>query len=164
MPNIILKTPQKCSETELNGFEKLVKEGGEVSSRGLRNRIMNAMNLSWIEEKGDNIIGVGAIKRPSPEYRSSVFKKAGSSEVPNLYEFELGWVFIIPAYRGNHLSTPLIQSLLTSSGNKPIFATTRDNNEAMKAILVKFGFKDSGRPYLSNNGDYKLVLFIRRGT
>ena len=163
MPNVVLKTPKKCSEAELNMFEKLVKDGGEVSLRGLRHRIVNALYLAWIEEKGDDMIGVAAIKKPSPDYRSSVFKKAGSSEVANQYEFELGWVFIIPTCRGYRLSMPLIQSLLTSFSIQPIFATTRDNNEAMKAILTKFGFQKSGESYMSTNGEHKLILFVREG-
>lgn len=164
MPNVIKRTPKECTKTELDMFERLVKEGGEVDSEGLRQRIENAVYLAWIEADDGNVIGVGAIKKPYAQYRSSVFKRAGSSEVPNQYAFELGWVFIIPACRGKGLSTPLIKRLLSSAENGSIFATTRENNEAMKAILANFEFQKSGEPYNSSNGNHKLVLFIRRDT
>jgi RimJ/RimL family protein N-acetyltransferase len=162
MPNVIKRTPKECTITELDMFEKLVKEGGEVNSEGLRLRIEDALCLAWIEADDGKVIGVGAIKRPYEQYRSSVFKKAGSEEVAIQFALELGWVFISPAFRGKGLSTPLIKKLLSSAENGSIFATTRENNEAMKAILANFGFQESGEPYKSSIGNHKLVLFIMR--
>lgn len=156
-----LKVPKECSETELDAFENLVKEGGEVSSSELRLRIERAAYLSWIEADNGEFIGVGAIKNPNTSYRSSIFKKADPLAKPDLFGLELGWIFIKPAFRKQGLSSQLITKLLDSVKNKAIFASTREDNEIMKSILQSFGFNKIGNPYLSNNGNYDLVLFVK---
>ena len=129
--SIVQRPPLKCSEIEIDAFERLVKEGGEVNPNGLRGRIRSAYSLVWLQGTDGTLVGVGAIKQPNEHYRSLVFMKAGSGEDPSNYEAELGWIFLRAEFRGQGLSSSLIKKLLSVARGKAIYATIRENNEAM---------------------------------
>ena len=42
-----------------------------------------------------------------------------------------------------------------------LYATTRQDNNSMQKILKCNGFCESGEPFKSKCGDYKLILFVR---
>jgi ribosomal protein S18 acetylase RimI-like enzyme len=52
-----------------------------------------------------------------------------------------------------------MQSIIASIGNSSCFATTRENNDAMRHLLNKYGFSVTGEKYKSDNGEYSLVLY-----
>jgi ribosomal protein S18 acetylase RimI-like enzyme len=160
--SVVQRSPEECSVSELDAFEHLVKIGGEVNPSGLRGRIESTYSVAWLQDTGGTPVGVGALKKPNGNYRSTVFQKTGSSEEPGKYEAELGWVFLKTEFRGQGLSTALMKELLSAAGGKAIYATARKNNKTMRAILTKFGFVQEGKDYPSDEGNYRLVLYIKK--
>jgi RimJ/RimL family protein N-acetyltransferase len=160
--SVIQRSPEECSVSELDAFEHLVKIGGEVNPNGLRDRIESAYSLVWLQDTNGTLVGVAALKKPNENYRSTVFQKAGSREEPGKYKAELGWVFLRTEFRGQGLSTALMKALLSAAGGKAIYATVRKNNKTMRAILTKFDFVQGGKDYPSDEGNYRLVLYVKK--
>jgi len=152
--DIITKTPNECSSSELSEFNALVLEGGEVVAEGLLERIKRAEKLIFVKDK--NCIGVGAIKRPYDIYKNKVFKKSGVLSLANEHIFELGWILS----RRKGVGNIIMQSIIATIGNSSCFATTRENNGAMHHLFNKYGFAEAGEKYKSDNGEYSLVLYV----
>jgi predicted GNAT family N-acyltransferase len=162
MTNIVMKKPSECSESELDSFEALVIKGGEVNATGLRDRIKKAKYLVFLFEKDKNLAGVAALKEPNNSYKKKVFRKAGSQENPNEFTFEAGWIYVEEQFRGRKYSRSLLEEVLKLAGDKQVYATTRENNEAMKRTNLNCGLQQSGHPYASEEGNYNLILYTRR--
>jgi GNAT superfamily N-acetyltransferase len=148
-----------CTPQALADFEKLVIEGGAVNPEGLRQRIHEASRLLFLREAGDQLVGVGALKRPSPAYRNTVFANAQATVPPGEYPLELGWVVVAKSHRGRRLSTRIVSELLPFAKNENIFATTRAD-ERVLSFAFDCGFKINGKPFPSGRG-YDLVLYLR---
>ena len=159
--SIIVRVSSECSEDEFYAFEKLVIDGGEVNSAGLQNRIKNAYFLAWALDDTGEMIGVAALKRPSKDYRATVFRKSQTKEEAKRYEKELGWIFVRKEFRRKGLATKLVDELLGAETPKSIYATARELNDPMLPLLKNFGFVQSGGQYSSTEGDYDLVLYIK---
>lgn len=155
---ILVKSPKECSNAELESFESLVTEGGEVSPVGLRERIRCAEKLIFINT--DKPVAVGAIKNPNAGYKAGVFKKSGVSG-ENKYQYELGWLYVTKPARGNGYGRVLMASIITALANHTCFATTREDNGSMQYLFSQFGFSKLGKAYKSGNGEYNLVLYTR---
>lgn len=162
MTNIVVKKPSECSERELDSFEAFVRKGGEVTSEGLRNRIKKARYLVFLFERDKTLAGVAALKEPNIRYKKKVFKKAGSQEDPNKFTLEAGWIYVEDQFRDRKYSRPLLEEVLNHVGDKQVYATTRENNEAMKRTNLRYGLEQSGHPFASEEGNYNLVLYIKR--
>lgn len=156
------KEPIACTEGERREFARLVRQGFEVAAEGLDDRIRDAKWLAFYYAAGDTLAAVAALKAPSEWYRDDVFKKAGAPVSPADYKLELGWVFVVPAHRGNLIAEGLCQRLLTRVPTSRVFATTRPNNVSMIRILLALGFARAGKPYPRRHEE--LVLFLRSGT
>jgi GNAT superfamily N-acetyltransferase len=143
----------------LADFEKLVVEGGAVNSEGLGQRIRNASRLLFLRASDDQLIGVGALKHPRPEYRNKVFADARATVSADEYPVELGWVVVAKSYQGRRLSTRIVSELLAFAKHENIFATTR-TDERVLSFAFDCGFKINGKPFSSGNG-YDLVLYLR---
>lgn len=154
----VAKNPKDCSDAELESFEKLVAEGGEVALVGLRQRIQCAEKLVFIYE--GECVAVGAIKNPNARYKTSVFEKSGAAECSR-YKYELGWIYISKAKRGKGYGRILMELILDSLSGKRCFATTREDNASMHYLFDQFGFSKLGQPYKSENGSYSLVLYAK---
>ena len=74
-------------------------------------------------------------------------------------DLELGWVFVVPAHRGNRIATRLCERLLAGVRPSLVFAMTRTDNRAMISILHALGFVREGDPYPRRNE--QLALFLR---
>ena len=151
--------PSDCTAQALADFEKLVVEGGAVNSEGLRQRIRNASRLLFLRASDDQLIGVGALKHPRPEYRNKVFADARATVSADEYPVELGWVVVAKSYQGRRLSTRIVSELLAFAKHENIFATTR-TDERVLSFAFDCGFKINGKPFSSGNG-YDLVLYLR---
>jgi GNAT superfamily N-acetyltransferase len=151
--------PSDCTAQALADFEKLVVEGGAVNSEGLGQRIRNASRLLFLRASDDQLIGVGALKHPRPEYRNKVFADAGATVSADEYPAELGWVVVAKSYQGRRLSTRIVSELLAFAKHENIFATTR-TDERVLSFAFDCGFKINGKPFSSGNG-YDLVLYLR---
>ena len=151
-----VKKPTECTPAELDAFQKLVEEGGEVTPHGLRQRIEKAAALVFISE--GEFIAVGAIKHPNTNYKKSVFTKAKVAEKSDSFNCELGWLYVKPEARGKSLGHKLMKAIVTYLGGSGCYATTRENNQSMHHLFSQYNFNRLGAPYLSNNG-YSLVLY-----
>lgn len=156
-----VRAPVSWSKEDLAAFERLVRKGGEVTGFGLSDRITNAHVLACATVNGC-LVAVAALKKPNPDYQKSVFEKAGTTENPNDWPAELGWIFVEPDYRKQGLATRLVTQLLADSGSMGIFATTRERNDPVLPLLSAFGFERSSEPYSSTEGNYNCVLHLKR--
>jgi len=153
-----VKRPNNCTNEELHIFESLVLQGGQVSPQGLRRRIKLA---EWLITLSDNkCLAVGAIKKPDEEYRTRIFTEAGARMKASEYEYEFGWLYVIPKARDRRYAHKLIRSAIAVLGNSHCFATTRTNNRSMNHLLAKYSFKQLGSSYLSKDGSHSLTLYV----
>jgi len=157
---IYSQPPSQCSDSELNEFEALVLEGGEVIADGLQQRIKKAEELLFA--KDNVLIGVGAIKRPYDSYKNNVFKKSGVPELAANYYYELGWIYTSLSSRGKGVGRKIMEAILNSVGNSSCFATTREDNDAMHYLFGQYSFEKLGNSYKSDNAAYSLVLYARK--
>jgi len=157
---VIVGSPASFSDAEIGDFVAFVCAGGEVASDGLEARVRAAEQLSFIRHSVC-LLGIAGLKKPSRHYRDEVSKGSGVDLREDTFPYELGWVFVLPSARGNHLAEKLCKPLLDAADNKGIFATTKLLNDAMHVILPRLGFLKSGIPYDSNRSAYKLQLFTR---
>lgn len=162
MTNILVKKPSKCSEGELDSFEALVIKGSEVAIAGFRDRIKKAKRLVFLFERDNTLAGIAALKKPNIRYKKSVFKKAESKEDPDEFTFEAGWIYVKEQFRGRKYSRLLLEEVLKLTGENRVYATTRENNEAMRRTNLRFGFEQSGHPFKSCEGNYNLILYTKR--
>jgi len=161
VPHVLSKRPSECSTSELDAFEDLVKEGGEVITDELRQRMLDAEWLVFAVEPNGTLAGVAALKLPSKHYKETVFQKARTPENLDEFTFEAGWFFVRGAFRGRKYSRFLLETLLTLAGASKVYATTRENNQPMRQTNRHCGLVESGSPYPSEEGDYNLVLYTR---
>jgi hypothetical protein len=142
-PQVVVRSPDEFGDREIDDLVAFVLAGGEVSPRGLRDRVMKAHCLAFMRRDGC-LLGVAGLKRPEPSYRARVAKSAGVPLPRESFEFELGWVFILPSARGAKLSFPLCESVVRGAADGAgVFATSRANNAGMHATLQKLGFSQN---------------------
>jgi GNAT superfamily N-acetyltransferase len=151
--------PSDCTAQALIDFEKLVIEGAAVNPQGLPERIRKASRLLFLRALHDQLVGIGALKHPRPEYRNKVFADAQATVSADEYPVELGWVVVAKSYQGRRLSTRIVGELLAFAKNENIFATTRAD-ERVLSFAFDCGFKTNGKPFPSGNG-YDLILYLR---
>lgn len=150
----VIKSPIECSTSELDVFELMAKEGGQVSPIGLRSRIELAEKLIFIW-KDDVCVAIAGLKNPFQAYKTKVFKATGMASKVDDYQYEIGYIYAKVKGVGNEL----MQGVLSASKGSVVFATTKDTNEAMQYLLPKFGFGKLGHSYLNDRKEYYLGLF-----
>jgi ribosomal protein S18 acetylase RimI-like enzyme len=160
-----IRTPEHCSDAEIAAFCCFVRQGGEVEEEGLEGRVRRAKALVFLYV-GGTLVGVAALKQPSRRHRDGVFKKAAVSQCASSFALELGYVYVLPEYRGKHYSEVLSAAAKSQSDNAPIFATTRSDNERMQKTLERLEFKRIGDTYDSERSDsagrtHKLLLYVK---
>lgn len=159
MSQLVLQRPGELSDTELEKFEKLVRQGNEVASQGLPERIRKALVPAFIKS-GENVMAVGALKKPEGSYINRIAKCSGNRELAG-YKFELGWVYVVPDHRGKRYSSRICKALLEFSAER-IFATTRTDNSLMRHVLKRNDFVEVGTSYSSQEHPGKsLSVWIR---
>lgn len=154
------KSPREFSSEQVDEFEQAVREGGEVVSAGLRDRLMSARALVLLHEE-KKLAAVAALKTPLTAYRTRVSESAGVDLPAATYPFELGWVYVYPFARGRRYSQAVSSEALSKSDGRGVFATSRADNAAMHATLMRLSFGPAGSPYRSQRGDLALQLFLR---
>lgn len=156
--NIIIKQPSQCSKQELKDFYDLMVQSGEVTLTGLETRIKKSYQLGFIYIDNE-LACIAALKNPSASYRWKITTKSNVVLLKDKFPYELGWIFTSQKHRGKNLSFILCETLLrkTSSG---VFATTNDQNSAMKHILNKLKFKHVGDKYKSMKSGY-IMLYVK---
>jgi hypothetical protein len=158
--SIKVKTPAECDEGELHASAKLIAEGGEVAD-GVEQRLRTAEALGLVHYEKE-VVGVAALKKPTPNYRKSVFEKAMASLAPSDFPWELGWIFLKQEHRSKGQMRPLLETLLNAAGTTGVFATTRTSNHKMQRILAHQKFVRHGDSYQSaQRPDEQILLFVR---
>src|SRR5262249_5216056 len=152
-------SPSDCTAQALADFEKLVIEGGAVDPEGLGQRIRKASRLLFLRKSDDQLVGIGALKNPSPVYRNRVFANAQATVPPDEYPVELGWVVVAKSHQGRRLSTRIVSELLTFVRNQNTYGTTRADARVL-SFAFDCGFRVNGKPFPSGHG-YDLVLYVR---
>jgi predicted GNAT family N-acyltransferase len=152
-------SPSDCTAQASADFEKVVIEGGAVNAQGLTQRIRNASRMLFLRESNGQLVGVGALKHPRPDYRNEVFAKARATVLSDSYPVELGWIVVAKSHQGRGLSSRIISELIALVQNENVFATTRVDERAMR-FASEYGFELNGKPYASGRG-YDLVLYVR---
>lgn len=161
--DIVDRSPQACSALEIDDFVAFVLAGGEVSPKGLRNRVANAERIAFLR-RGHCLLGVAGLKRPELSYRNRIEKASTVPLSSSAFPFELGWVFILPSARGAKQSLPLCQPVVAAAGTSGVFATSRRSKLGMHITLGKLGFKRTGVEWASKQNEENLLLFTKSST
>jgi len=156
------KAPADWSREVRAGFEALVRSGGEVPGAGLSARIAEAQSLACHFEDRQ-LVAVAALKNPRLTYREKLCDRSGFDLSKEKYAYEVGWVYVAENHRGSRLSRLVVEACLTEAGSGGVFATTREDNEAMQRTLKRYGFVRAGKAYESERVDVLLVLLVREG-
>jgi RimJ/RimL family protein N-acetyltransferase len=160
-PTVKLKSPSNCTKEELSRFHEMVIAAGEVKAEGFRDRIERAEVLAF-SRHGNEIIGVGALKRQHPNYTARIFKSANAKSAAGNFGLELGWVVIGEAHRRKGHSLPIVAALIAHAAGKPIYATSASTNEPMHKALIKYSFERDGGDWPSTERkNTSLRLFVR---
>src|SRR5687768_5046062 len=122
-PTVCSGPPAGFEPKEIDDFVAFVLAGGEVTSDGLKDRVMGAPSIAYLRTKGC-LLGVAGLKSPESGYRKSVAAKSHTRLTEEEFPYELGWVFILPSARGRKLSLPLCQPLIAAAKSAGVFATS----------------------------------------
>ena len=159
-PTIVVRSPLIVSDGEFGDFVAMIKAGGEVTPTGLEKLVCAAEQMIFLRVS-KCLAGIAALKNPRESHRTKIAKKSGVRLPPSIYRYELGWVFVLPSYRQRGFANILVKKVASLAGAQGVYSTTRTDNAAMFKALRNQGFGSAGTPYKSDNGDYKLQLFLR---
>lgn len=158
---IVCRAPNKVESDCAALFKRFVLATGEVSSHTFPYLYEQALVVCFAKA-GEGMAGVGAIKRPSDVHRDGVFKKAKATVSSKPFVYELGWFHVLRRYKGQHISSRMVEALMPWADGASIYATSRVNNNAMHAALIKHGgFVPEGVDYPSNRRRVSIRLFTR---
>jgi RimJ/RimL family protein N-acetyltransferase len=159
MARISAKKPIECAGAELTAFAALAVKGWQGRADKLPKRIRRARALIFLYD-GETLAGVAALKRPGSHYRRRLFEKAGTIEDPDDFRLEAGLIYIKPQFRARGYSTRMLAAMLRQAGDERVFATTRADNPIIQRTLRRCGLERSGQAFASENGDYRLLLYV----
>ncbi len=142
--------PSDLSSAEFAACVAVIKEGDAVDPDSAEAELPHAKVLA-VARKRDDIVGVGAIKRPRPQYAARIAARSGYSFDPNTPE--LGYVAVDPKHKKHGLSHRIVAELL-SKHEGPLFATT--HHPRMKKTLEKPGFVQKGGEWKGRRGQLSL--------
>ncbi len=146
-----------CSFNKLGKEERaacvdIVTAGGAVSPVHAEAELPLAP-VTAIVKSGEEIVGVGAIKRARPGYAAGRAQKSGYAFDPNMNE--LGYVAVQRKHWDHGLSARLVEVLLSKHVG-PLWATT--DNDAMKPTLERAGFVRKGHEWDGERGCLSLWI------
>lgn len=139
--SVKLNSPKAVSAADFDACVAIIKTGDAVDWESARAELPLASALA-IARKGEEIVGVGAIKRERRRYAAGVATKSGFVFPPET--LELGYVAVSPEHRGHHLSHCIVKALLKEYP-KRVFATTP--SAFMKDTLTNTGFVNKGKEW-----------------
>lgn len=153
--DVIPYSPDVLSKEEIQACLSVIEEGCAVNLKSAARELPLAMVVA-IKRKGQDIVGVGAIKRKRPDYASKIAKRSGFSFDENSHE--LGYVAVKKSHQGQGLSHEITAKLLCTFQGRPIFATT--SHERMKRTLKRADFIRQGKEWQGKKGKL-LSLWIK---
>ena len=156
-----LKKYSELTLKEIEQIENLIKEGGEVDSKTLSERLSNTERISFFKEN-DEIVSTASIKIPTNNYKKNTFIKSQSNRSDEDFMFELGYVSTHKNFHGQKLASQLCNELCELYSSGFVFSTTRIDNEHMKSILSKNNFKETGTEFLNKDKSNFLKLYLNK--
>jgi len=157
---IEISRPGDAAAAKREEFARLVRDGFSTAGANLDARIRVAECLAFHYARSGDLGAIAALKVPDIRYRHDVFKMADALVSSADYRLELGWVYVVPAYRRKRTATMLCEKLVSYAAGDAVFATTRSDNTAMARILRTCDFAPVGQPYM-HRGE-QLRLYLRR--
>lgn len=142
-----------------NSVIHLLELSKEVRSKGLIERLAQAKLLA-VSFYDQMIVGCGALKTPSPNYRNKCFAESKSSLDPENYPIELGYLAVDGKRRAKGTGNAIVEYLLSHKDRTGVYATTRSTNRRAQTILIRNGFRCEGIPYKSDRGKYSIMLWV----
>lgn len=139
-------------------FARLLKLQNKVD--GILIEKVDKCKLICIVSSNKKAVAIGGIKRKS----KSVFNKlkANRTDLENLFNWELGYIYIEKEVEGNGIATKITSLLLGQINNENLMATTEITaNPAMVKILMNNGFELYGSEFKSKFHDNKLGLYLK---
>lgn len=156
---VVSDAPGAFSRDEQRRFRMLVEAGGEVDTVVLRQNVESAKSLVFARSEG-RLLGVAALKVPQPSYRKKIEQSSGFSLQSDLYPFELGYVFVQEAARGNGLAHKLVATAVRQARGTQVFATVRADNLGMLRTLDRDAFLQVGVEYPGRNQGTSIRLLV----
>lgn len=152
----VVLSPGQVLDSQLRMFARIVADGGEVSTDGLWQRIQRAAYVCLLTVD-DKPAGVGALKVPTLSHRGTIEEYSGYSlEECSL---ELGWIVVLPQYRGRKLSAVIAKALLNRAGSNGVFCTVRADNLAIQLACRALGFVERGDRWPGMRGMLGLGIY-----
>lgn len=153
-----LVSGNKIIDSHRKLFEGLLKKQGKV--KGDLSNKADRCKLLCIASLNDSPVGIGAIKIKTESNFND--EKSGLTHLSSQFEWELGYVYILPEYQGKGVASLIVKKLIEEFGNEHLTATTEINkNPAMIKILEKNGFKQDGKHWKSSIHGENLGLFLK---
>lgn len=148
---------------DIEKFRSLLEKGGQVEMKYFNSSLSKKPILAMIYDKNE-VAAIGALKRERSGYAKKKFEDAKSQLNSQEYDTELGWIVTEEKHRKRGLCDSVVKKLLDyfkeqRVGGK-LFATVREDNNKMRHILAKNGFKQEGEAFDSKRGLYKLCLYV----
>jgi GNAT superfamily N-acetyltransferase len=141
-----LSVPGELDELQRAACVAVIRKGNAVDPNSAARELPRA-GVLVIAYAGQEIVGVGVIKRPRPAYAEKIAHESGVPFPPDT--LELGYVAVAPDHQGHGLSHR-IAKLLVAQHSGGLFATT--DNERMKKTLAGAGFANKGKQWEGNRG------------
>jgi len=154
-PEVLLMQTGEPLAFDLEQIEKFIKDHLTVADGSLRSRLERCIRIVTLTHpKTDELIGLAAIKRPFKSYREKILR-----ELLSEFEYELGYVSIIPRYRRLGLSAGLVREALYRLGCN-VFSTVDNKNKAIIKTLWQNDFEFCGNFYAELNPKKLMSLFV----
>jgi hypothetical protein len=104
-----VKEWKDCDSIERDDFHDFVLAGGEVDQAKLKDLIKKAHRLLFVRRPECLCLkGIAGIKNPRKDYRKYVFCIAEAPFDPAEFEYELGWIYVLPSMRRQGISYELV--------------------------------------------------------
>lgn len=153
---MISKLGSDLLQEEIAGCMVAIREGRALEDPQTAEEELPHAATVAILRCGENIIGVGAVKRPRPGYASGIASAQKSGFAFDSQMNELGYVAVLPAHRGGR--SGLIMNSLLERFSGSLWATTSE--DLMKYSLANRGFAQKGKEWLNPTGK-RLSLWIK---
>ncbi|WP_164852600.1 GNAT family N-acetyltransferase [Sinorhizobium meliloti] len=157
--SLVTCPPSECPKDIIARFVELICQGGAIPGDPVKveNRLRNAKALVYLP-RGEEIIGIAALKSPVESYRARIGESAGFPIPEKDYPYELGYVVVDASMQGQNLSPKLVNAIVALAAGERLFATT--SSAAMHKVLPRAGFVKGGQEYKNDNGE-TLTLYVR---
>jgi hypothetical protein len=146
--------PGDLTAAEMERCTTIIIEGEAIENPDSVKTWLPRSVILAVVRKGEEIVGVGAIKPARPPYAARV--AAASDHVFATDVPELGYIARDPAHGNNRLSPRIVAALLERHGGGMIWATT--SSTAIKAALTDAGFRHHGKEWDKPSGRLSLWL------